>query len=759
MQEGMLFSSLATEGGGFDIEQMVWRIRGEVDPNRLRAVLDEVARRHPVLRTAFRWQGLDVPLQDVYEGVLMPFEFKDLSEHPLTVAEAMLEEFLAADRARGFDLAAPPLARVTLFRLQHLEYVFVWTLHHAIVDGRSMTLLSKEVLEIYAAHESGGRLALAFPRPFSEFVRWQRSHLLQNRQSAEEYWRETLQGFPAPTPLPGMHSGSQEAEAYAVSSCERTLPTGTTASLRRLAERHRVTLNTMLQAAWALVLSRHCSRNEVMFGVTRACRHSTVDGSESMVGMFINTVPMRISVPEELTIREWLSGIREMNVRVRAFEHAPLHEIRSWAGLNSAERLFGSILVFENHQQEEVLEHRIAGSPIEVRLLEKTHFPLTLAVYAGERLRICLEYHARSCGDAAALRILREVETVLEGLVLFPDGTVADLPYMPREDVSTVLNTWNETEDSNIATDIQVHRLIEQQAARVPRKIAVEDGVRKVTYEELDAHADQIAAQLRTRGVLPGHLVGLFVERSVLAVEGILGVMKAGCAYVPLDVSYPAERLAFMIENSGLHAILSTRVLSQRLPQTQAVHILMDDWKRASGKVLGAETGGAPKDLAYVIYTSGSTGEPKGVMIEHSSLANYIQATGKLYDITENDRYLQFAPLSFDASVEELFLPLCTGGTVVLRNDLMITSMRRFLTACEEMSVTVLDLPTSFWHQLVVALDQGNLRVPATVRLVAVGGDRMMPQRVVTVETPGRTARQAGQLLRTDRNYGGGHGL
>ncbi len=164
MQEGMLFSSLATEGAGFDIEQMVWRIRGQVDLTRLRAVLDEVTRRHPVLRTAFRWQALDVPVQDVYESVLMPFEFEDLSSHPKTAADTMLEEFLAADRARGFDLAAPPLARVTLFQLQHLEYVLVWTLHHAIVDGRSLTLLSKEVLEIYAARESGGRLESASPQ-------------------------------------------------------------------------------------------------------------------------------------------------------------------------------------------------------------------------------------------------------------------------------------------------------------------------------------------------------------------------------------------------------------------------------------------------------------------------------------------------------------------------------------------------------------------------------------------------------------------
>ena len=723
MQQGMLFHTLRDPSSGVYVQQISFRIAGGLVVPAFRAAWSQVLQRHPALRSAFVWGGLDEPLQVVRTGVALPWAEEDWRDVPAGEQDARLSALLEQDRARGFDLAAAPLMRLTLLRLGDEVYQVVWSFHHLLTDGWSLPILFKDLLGLYEAARQGKAVHLPVPRPYRDYIAWL---MRQDRRRAEAFWREALQGFHAPTPLPvSAPSRGAAPETAAPALQELRLPEATTQALERFARAHGLTLNTVLQGAWGLLLSRYSGEEDVVFGATTSGRSMDLAGIEAMVGLFINTLPVRVQAAPESTVVPWLRDLQERQATQLSYAHSPLADVQGWSEVPRGQALFESLLVVENYPVDEELRQERRPLGIEdVRPIEQTNYPLTIAAVPGREMALRLSYAAGRFDDVAIARILVHYRTLLEGMVEAPERRLSELPMLTAEERQEVVVRWNDTR-TDYPADCCIHELFEEQAERTPGAVAVVFGEQRLTYRELNDRANQLAHHLRSLGVGPEVLVGVCVERSVEMVVGMLGILKAGGAYVPLDPTYPRERLAFMLEDAGAAVLLTQERLLDSLPEQGARRLCLDaGWDAvARESVEDPRRTAGPRNLAYVIYTSGSTGKPKGVAIEHHSTVAMLAWARGAYTAEELRGVLFSTSICFDLSVFELFAPLCAGGKVILAaNALELPSLPR------SAEVTLVNTVPTAIAQL--ARDRG---IPASVRVVNLAGEALSSSLVQQV--------------------------
>ncbi len=679
----MLFHNLAAPHTGVNIEQIVFELEEELEASLFERAWQCVAARHAALRTSFQWEGRKEPRQVAHREVLIPFERKDLRHAPAAEQQHLLQTFLETERRRGFDPAAPPLMRLALFRLSEAENQLVWTFHHALLDGRSFPLVIKEVLAFYEALRRGERLPLPPARPYRDFIQWRQE---QDFAAAEPFWRERLKGFTAATPLVLDRPFDPEAEWVGYGEQFLRLPETLTARLENLARDHQFTLNTLVQGAWALLLGRYSDEEDVVFGATRACRAGTVEGAESIVGLFINTLPVRVRISPEASLIDWLKELRAQQLEVRPHEHTPLLQIQQWSELPPGTALFESLVVFERATLDSLLRRQ--GGPWarrHFRVIDQTSYPLTLFAYAEPELLFKISYDRRRFDDGTVARMLGHLRTLLERMAANPREQLAALPLLTGAERQQLLVDWNQTQ-TGFPSHACIHSFIEAQARNTPDAIAVVFEDRQLTYGELDRRANQLAHYLRQFHAGPEVLVGLCLEVSLELAVGLLGVLKAGAAYVPLDPSYPKERLRFILSDSRMPVVLTQKRLLAALPEvlgraeTQPDGGGMSD-SATEPKVIcldaledelndtGAEvpaSGVGPENLAYVIYTSGSTGKPKGVMVTHRNVVNFFAGMDERIGASPPGVWLAVTSISFDISVLELLWTLARGFKVVL---------------------------------------------------------------------------------------------
>ncbi|MBL8861130.1 MAG: LLM class flavin-dependent oxidoreductase [Planctomycetes bacterium] len=666
LQQGMLFHLLSSRPSGVDIEQIVATLEEAVDAALLRRAWEEILARQPALRVAFRWEGLAEPEQAPQSACGLPFAEEDLRADTTRGRDAVLSEWLSRDRGRPFDPGRAPLLRLALLRLGERSFALVWTFHHLVLDGRSFAHVLQEVFATYDAQRGGSPAVLAAPRGFEEHV----EHLRRRDRAGDEpFWRQYLAGFAGPLALPlSRPVRDRQDGGPARGETRLRVAADATARLRAVAVERGISLNTLVQGAWALVLSRYTGESDVVFGCVRACRRSSVPGADSIVGTFINTLPFRAVVDESLAVGDWLGSLRASQRAIAPHEHAALADIQRWMRLPAGARLFESILVYD----ESTLDTQVRALPgawatRSFRLHEQTVYPLTLYAYGEPELDLTLAYDRTQFEDGAMARMLGHCAAVLRAFAAHPTRALREVALMPEEESQELLQAWRSTQRTYDRT-ATLDALFAAQAARTPDALALRCAGREVRYAELDRLSNRVAHRLRALGVAQGVIVGVHMRRSIEMVVAVLGIAKAGGAWLPLDPAYPAERTAFQVEDSRAGVIVTQPDLAGTLPAGRAQVVALDEGPSllAGHPETPVERCHAAGDLAYVIYTSGSTGRPKGVMVEHRNAVNFfVGMDERLGD--ERGVWLAVTSLSFDISILELVWTLTRGFEVVVQ--------------------------------------------------------------------------------------------
>ncbi|KRR11249.1 non-ribosomal peptide synthetase [Bradyrhizobium jicamae] len=707
MQQGMLFHSLRDAGSGVYVNQVSVEIRG-LDPERLGRAWQAATARHQMLRTGFLWRELSgSPLQAVYRDAVAPFEQEDWRGQ--TISDERIAAALAGERAAEFDLATPPLQRVRLLRLEGDLYRLIWTYHHILMDGWSSARFVGEVLQCYY----GGAPA-ANPTRYRDYIAWL---LAQDAKAAENFWREQLGDFDEPTQLADAF-GSRRHPASGHERCYTRLGETATAELKAFARRERITLNTIVQGVWALLLQRYTGQQTVTFGVTVAGRPANLNGSQQMLGLFINTLPVIETPSVASTVGDWLRALQDRNSAIRDYEHTPLYDIQSWAG-RAGQTMFDSIIVFENYPIERGM-HQGDGSLqfSGLKNVDVTNYPMDLSVLVEDTLQIEYTYMPSHFTTAQAAQIKAQFEHLLGALAR--DATAVLGSIDPATAIDAAL-AGNCNRHATPAVPLPlVHEAIGRHAKR-PERTALTIGGSVLSFGELDARANRLAHHLIARGLKPEQRVGVVVERTQATMIALLAVLKAGGAYVPLDPELPAERRAFVMRDAGISFLLAGQI---------GIEVSMDRIERISLSTFDFDAGpdDAPQpalradNLAYLIYTSGSTGTPKGVAIAHGPLAMHCHVTGRIYEIDENSCELHFLSLAFDGA-HERWLTVLSHGARLLMRDAELWTPEQTVENLHAHRVSHIGLPPAYLQQVAEAVEQtGN---PPPVKLYSFGGEAM----------------------------------
>jgi len=726
-QQGMLFHSLYAPEAGHYIAQFGFSFRGSLDVSALKRAWQQVVDRNPEFRVSFDWEHRDQPMQIVHKRVTVAWQEEDWRTISDAEQQDQLRAFLIEDRRRGFDFSTASLMRLALIRLSEDHYRCIWSVAMLLIDGWSIPPLLQEVFACYEAQRRGQPARLPERRPYRDYIAWLQE---QDLAGAETYWRETLRGFYAPTPLVidrAHYAGGQSPIAEDLpGELDLTLSTEQTIALQALARHQQVTLNTVVQAAWALLLSRYSGESDVVFGVTVSGRPGELPGVETMLGLFINTLPLRVRIDESAVVGEWLRAVQGLGAEMRQYEYTPLVEVQRWSEIGPGRALFDSIVVFENYPVNAGLRTQVRQSMGlrigEVHAVEQTNYALTLVVLPGDELVLRMSYERRQFTDETIRKVLRHLQVILSAMPADPHQSLAKLPLLTDDEREQLLVTWNRTE-TEYPRDRCIHELFERQVRETPDALAVSFADKHLTYAELNSGANQLAHYLQSLGVGPEVRVGICMERSLEMIVGLLGIFKAGGAYLALDPKYPRERLAFMLGDAQVPVLLTQQSLTGALPRHVAKVICLDaSWPEiACAAREDPSSGVRPQNLAYVIYTSGSTGHPKGVQLAHQGVVNMVFWHNQFFAVTPRDRATLFSSLSFDASVGEIWPYLLIGASLHIIDEETRLSASALRDWFADRRITIGFLPTP--------LAESTLSLPwphgASLRTILTGGDQL----------------------------------
>ncbi|HVG17422.1 MAG TPA: amino acid adenylation domain-containing protein, partial [Blastocatellia bacterium] len=725
LQQGILFHSLYNPESGVYFQQVACALRGNLDISAFQLAWQEAAYRHPILRTFFIYENPKKPLQVVARKVKITVERRDWRRLEPAPQAQELERFLREDRERGFDLTAPPLMRFTLITTGEQEYQFIWSSHHLLMDGWSRSLLLKEAFALYQSFCSDRQLQLEPARPFRQYITWLQQ---QDLSKAEEFWRAVLKGFTSPTPfVVDRPPSKQEGRLPTFGEQSKSVSKNTMGELQSVARRHQLTLNTIVQGAWAALLSRYSRQDDVIFGTTVSGRAAGVDGVETMIGLLTNTLPVRAQLSKDEVVVTWLKRLQAQQTEARQYEYSPLVKVQAWSEIPRGKSLFESLMAFENYPVDKSLREQMTQSALEIvgtRLVTQTNYPITLIIVPGQGLDLRLTYDEDRFDEETIKRLLGHFERLLEQMASDAQNRISELELLTEAEKRQVLEEWSHTGETEAAT-ATFHEMFEQQVRRTPDVMAVAYDGHRLTYAELNRRANRLAHHLRRVGVGVETRLGIFLQRSTEMVVAILGALKAGGTYVPMDPEYPPARLEFMAEDAGISIILTDAAIKDRVSGLEGVTcievtVAATSNEREDNPGLKIES----ENLAYVIYTSGSTGRPKGVMIRHGSVVSY--AVG-LMKAVYGERQGAFritlnAPLVFDASVKQL-AQMFNGHTLYIVPEEIRRDGEALLAYIVRHGLQVLDSTPSQWKFLQAAGIESRPEMAPAIALV--GGEKL----------------------------------
>ncbi|HEX8128490.1 MAG TPA: amino acid adenylation domain-containing protein [Pyrinomonadaceae bacterium] len=766
-QQRLWFLDRLVPGNAFYNLHEVYRIKGQLHVPTLVAALNEIVKRHEILRTTLV-EDEGRLLQVVSPAATLELPLVSLEDLPEERDRQLAAARLAREDAqRPFNLSEDMLLRTTLVRLGAEDHRLILTMHHIVTDGWSMGILLRELIALYQAFSAGRPSPLPeLAVQYADFSQWQQDWLCGEVLETElSYWREQLAAAPPALVLP-TDRPRPATQSFSGATHRFQLDEALARELVALSRREGATLFMTLLAAFNVLLARYSGQDDILVGTPVANRNRVE--VEHLIGFFVNTLVLRTRLEDGLSFRRLVRQVREVCLGAYAHQEVPfeklveeLHPERSL----SHHPLFQVMFTADHAPAEEAPPEGLTLGLIGTND-ETAKFDLTFSFTESDQgLSGAIEYNTDLFDAATVARMSNHFRQLLEAIIDNPDMPVSRLPLLAEDEQRQLLVEWNDTA-ATYPDALCVHQLFKAQAARTPEQIAVIADDEQLSYAELDERSDKLAHYLRGVGVAPEVTVAVCMPRSAGMVVALLGILKAGGTYVPLDPQYPRERLIFMLEDADTAVLLMHKSLSHlfegdvtdrrklvcvdtdwdtivcRMDDALAndVELMRNEWQTLPAP--------SPDNAAYIIYTSGSTGRPKGVPVTHRALVNHNFAVSAYYELEARDRVLHFSSITFDVAAEELFPTLLIGASVVLRADDVARSIAEFKRFVRRHEVTVVNLPTPFWHEWVAAMGGGERSLPETLRLVVIGSDRASVDHYATWQ------RVVGERIRLVNAYG-----
>ncbi|MEP7253816.1 MAG: amino acid adenylation domain-containing protein, partial [Ginsengibacter sp.] len=668
---------------------------------------EQIVKRHSILRTAFYNDKFNIPVQCVYKEVALPMELLDYSAMPADEMNSALKEYKKTERERALDFKSAPLSRIAMIRLPNDRYKMIWTYHHIISDGWSMAVLMEEFLNTYELLSEGQSIEIKQADNYEDYIRYIES---VDKNQEQAYWKNYLKNIESGTLLPFIDKTSELTKgAGTYDSVYIKLDIEKARQVQNFVRDSHLTLNTLMQGVWSYLLHAYTGNDDVVYGVIVSGRPDDLSGIEHRVGMYINTLPLHTHFNSESEIKKWLTDLQNEQVLSRQYQYSSLSAIKSWAHIPA--EIFDSLLIFENYPVNKVLGEKKWKLQVDgVSVNEQTNYPLNIVIGSADEIIIRFSYNAKLLAKEYVQEISNHFENVLNQIVQNGGSTLAEINLITQLEKDQILLDFNNAK-ADYPKNKSVVELFEQQVSNTPGNIAAIFEEEKLTYDELNKRSNQVAGWLRNKGIKENTFVPICIDRSFEMITGILGILKAGAAYVPIDPEYPEERINYILEDTSARFIVTNVATAQKLSKNSNFSILeldteADKISAQPDKNLNLNI--EPDSLAYVIYTSGSTGKPKGVMIEHVGIINLALSQIDAFGLKPGMKSLQFASFGFDASTSEIFCTLLSGGVLIQCSKESLLSAEGFEKIVENHQVDIVTLPPSY--QIMVKGMYGSIK-------------------------------------------------
>ena len=725
LQEGLLFHKLYDEDSVAYVDQLVVDLSEKIDVNAFQSSWDTVLQNHSILRSSFLSDEFSIPVQCVYKEVRMPFTMEDYSNHSKIEQIEKLNSFLEKDVQKGFDFTEAPLLRVAVIKLDESTYKMVFTSHHIVLDGWSLSILIEEFIETYECLVKGNPVPVRAKDLYEDYIKY-----IANKDvfEEEEFWKTYLNDVKSPCLLPFSNSQTSNREIGETSEKKLTLDKEFSDQLKTYAQKHKLTVNTIVQGAWVILLSKYTGDKNVTFGVTVSGRPGELEGSEDRVGLYINTLPLFAKYSEEKAVSDWLTEIQLGHIECREHQYTNLAEVQKLSGVKGD--LFDSILVFENYPISETLKEEESILDVSnVLVQEQTNYPLTIDVnFGGEELNIHFGYNVALFDETTITMIQNHFKTALSQITEETNEKLSDVSILTSSEEaillgkSTTLNGVNFNPKAiDLGNDSPINVHFENIVEANSKEIAIVYNEISWTYTELNSYANQVAHQLINLGVKEESCVGVYLDRSAEFVGSMLGIIKSGGVYTPLDTQNPSSRIEKMLSENSFSTLITTSQLLSELNTVPVTNVILID--EVSSSVVDnygvqgikiydksdviSQVINNPSNVnridswAYVLYTSGSTGAPKGAITCHNGAMNHLLAEYKLLELADGFRFLQSAGIGSDISVWQILGPLLKGGACVIVDKYELLDYESLLTTINQTKVSVVEfVPTYMWGLL-----------------------------------------------------------
>ncbi|QFY82157.1 amino acid adenylation domain-containing protein [Bacillus subtilis] len=722
MQEGMLFHSLYDEQSRAYFEQASFTIHGQLDLERFQKSMDAVFDRYDIFRTAFIYKNVAKPRQVVLKQRHCPVHVEDISHLNEKDKEHCTEAFKEQDKSKGFDLQTDVLMRISILKWAPDHYVCIWSHHHILMDGWCLGIVIKDFLHIYQALGKGQFPDLPPVQPYGTYIKWL---MQQDREEAAEYWKKRLQHFEKASPLPKRTDQMSDGTLQQITF---TIPEKETSELQKIAAACGATLNTVFQALWGIMLQKFNRRDDAVFGSVISGRPSELKDVENMVGLFINTIPIRVQ-SDFLSFSDLVSRMQKDMTEAEAYSYFPLYDIQAQSALK--QELIDHIIVFENTPtQQEIEELNQAGSfdfsVKDFEMEEVTNYRCSVKVIPGRTLYVRIHFHTGAYQPNMMSEIKDYLQHMISDVISDPSLPVSKMTLLDEDKTRKIVSQNNRTVSVSPEAPT-LHGLFERQAAVTPERPAIRFSGGSLTYAELDLYASRLAAHLAARGVTNESIVGVLSERSPDMLIAVLAVLKAGGAYLPLDPAYPKERLSYMLKDSGASLLLTQPGCSAPSFSGETLEVDMTSLagEKAENHEFTPADGGS---LAYVIYTSGSTGQPKGVAVEHRQTVSFLTGMQHQFPLSEDDIVMVKTSFSFDASVWQLFWWTLSGASAYLLPPGWEKDPALIVQAIHQENVTTAHFIPAMLNSFLDQAEIERLSDRTSLKHVFAGGEPLAPR-------------------------------